>query len=283
MSRNGGGRSGTSGAPVESTVQGAVIRALRELAGLSQEELGAMVNYSRSMISAVELGERAASDDLITALENRLDWHGLLDKLREVTIVGTRPTAYFTDLEAKASRILDWNPLVFPGLLQTVNYARLVINCGKPRALPDSIEADVETRVERQKILAGENAPIGWFVFDESVLYRSFGDNAVMGEQLEHLEKLAVEPNVFIQVLPANAKNHPGMEGPLRVLYFPDAPPTWHTEGWYVGRMSDSAAESDAAITNFDLIRTSALSVDDSLQLIKNVRQERYGKQQQPD
>jgi hypothetical protein len=55
--------------------------------------------------------------------------------------MGTRPTEYFTDLEVKASRIHDWNPLVFPGLLQTVNYARLIINCGKPRARPDSIES----------------------------------------------------------------------------------------------------------------------------------------------
>jgi transcriptional regulator with XRE-family HTH domain len=283
MSRNSGERSRTSGEPVENTVLGAVIRALRELAGLSQAELGKLVNYSGGLISAVELGNKPASDDLISALEDQLDGRGLLEKLRPVTIMGTRPTEYFTDLEAKATRIHDWEPRVFPGLLQTQNYARLIVSCFKPTAKEDVIAADVKVRMERQRILSGESPATAWFVFDESVLYRSFGEDEIMEEQLEHLETLADEPNIFIQVLPAKAKRHPGMEGPLRVLYFQDSPPAWYTEGWHGGRMSDSAAETDTAITNFDLIRVSALSPDESLRLIKNVRQEHYGRERQPD
>lgn len=283
MSRNGGEKSRISGEPVESTVLGAVIRALRELAGLSQAELGKKVNYSAAMISAVERGNKPASDELIASLEGILDGRGLLDKLRTVAVIGTRPTEYFTDSEAKACRIHDWEPRVFPGLLQTENYARLIVSCFKPTAREDVIAADVEARMERQEILSGENPVTAWFVIDESVLYRSFGEDVLMGEQLEHLEILADEPNVFIQVLPAKAARHPGMEGPLRVLYFQDSPPAWYTEGWHGGRMSDSAAETDTAITNFDLIRTSALSPAESLRLIRNVRQERYGRERQLD
>jgi Domain of unknown function (DUF5753) len=74
------------------------------------------------------------------------------------------------------------------------------------------------------------------------------------------------------------------MKGQLRVIYFQDSPPAWYTEGWHGGRMSDLAAETDKAITNFDLIRTSALSPAESMRLIKNVRQELYGGgQRQPD
>ncbi|MGH3969289.1 MAG: Scr1 family TA system antitoxin-like transcriptional regulator, partial [Mycobacterium sp.] len=112
------------------------------------------------------------------------------------------------------------------------------------------------------------------------VLHRSFGDAAVMSEQLEHVEETATKPNIFIQVLPSNVKTNPGIEGPLRVIYFPDAGPAWYTEGWYVGRMSNATAETEAAITNFDLIRASALSPEESVRLIRNVRQERYGSQQ---
>lgn len=78
-----------------------------------------------------------------------------------------------------------------------------------------------------------------------------------MGEQLKHLEEMAVRPNVFVQVLPNSVRNNPGIEGQLRVLHFPDSPPAWYTEGWYAGRMSESPSEVDTAITNFDLIRTS--------------------------
>ena len=283
MSRNGGERSRTSTEPVESTVLGAVIRALRELAGLSQAELGKRMNYSGGLISAVELGNKPASDDLITALENELDGRGLLKKLRPVTFTGgARPTGDFTDLEAKACRIHDWEPLVFPGLLQTKSYARLVISCFKPTAEESVIAADVDARLERQKILSGDDPATAWFIIDESVLYRSFGDVQAMAEQMEHLENAAAKPNIFIQILPFSAANHPGMEGPLRIIYFPDSRPAWYTEGWSVGRMSDSAADSDKAITNFDLIRTSALSPAESLRLIQDVRQERYGREQQP-
>jgi transcriptional regulator with XRE-family HTH domain len=229
VSRNGGERSRTSGEPVESTVLGAVIRALRELAGLSQAELGKKVNYSAAMISAVERGNKPASDELIASLEGILDGRGLLDKLRAVAVIGTRPSEYFSDSEAKASRIHDWEPRVFPGLLQTKNYARLIVSCSKPTARPDSIEADVEARMERQKILSGENPVTAWFILDESVMYRSFGEDMIMGEQLDHVEVLAAEPNIFIQVLPANATRHPGTEGPLRVLHFSDSPPAWYT------------------------------------------------------
>lgn len=283
MSRNGGERSRTSSEPVESTVLGAVIRALRELAGLSQAELGKRMNYSGGLISAVELGNKPASDDLITALENELDGRGLLNKLRAIDVIGTRPTAYFTDSEAKACRIHDWEPRVFPGLLQTKDYARLVVSCFKPTAGEEVIAADVEVRLERQNVLFGESPATAWFVIDESVLYRSFGNAGVMREQLEFLENAAAKPNVFIQVLPFNAANHPGMEGPLRVIYFPDSAPAWYTEGWSVGRMSDAAAETDTAITNFDLIRAAALPPMESLQLIRDVRQERYGREQQPN
>jgi transcriptional regulator with XRE-family HTH domain len=283
VSRNGGERSRTSGEPVESTVLGAVIRALRELAGLSQAELGKRMNYSGGLISAVELGNKPASDELITALESHLDGRGLLQKLRPVTFTGgARATGDFTDLEAKACRIHDWEPLVFPGLLQTKSYARLVISCFKPTAEESVIAADVDTRLERQNILSGDEPATAWFIIDESVLYRSFGDVQAMEEQMEHLENAAAKPNIFIQVLPFSASNHPGMEGPLRIIYFPDSRPAWYTEGWSVGRMSDSAAETDKAITNFDLIRTSALSPAESLRLIRDVRQERYGRERQP-
>jgi transcriptional regulator with XRE-family HTH domain len=278
VGRGGGERSRASGEPVESTVLGAVIRALRELAGLSQAELGKRMNYSGGLISAVELGNKPASDDLIAALESHLDARGLLYKLRPVTLTGARPTAYFTDLEAKACRIYDWEPRVIPGLLQTADYARLMISAGKPFASDASIKADIEARTERQRILHSENPPTAWFVIDESVLYRSFGDAAVMGEQLKHLEEVAAQSNVFIQILPSTVRSNPGIEGPLRVLHFPGSPPAWYTEGWYAGRMSESSSEVDAAITNFDLIRTSALSVIDSIEEIRKVRAEQYGR-----
>ena len=64
---------------------------------------------------------------------------------------------------------------------------------------------------------------MAWFVLDESVLHRPLGSSYVMRNQLIKLEKMAEQTNVVIQVMPFNATEHPGAEGPLRILEFSDS------------------------------------------------------------
>jgi len=95
-------------------------------------------------------------------------------------------------------------------------------------------------------------------------------------DQLIKLEKLAEQTNIILQVMPFNATEHPGVEGPLRILEFLESPPIWYTEGWYSGRMAETKAEVSSAMTCFDLIRASALPLSESLRMIAQARCSKY-------
>jgi hypothetical protein len=112
-------------------------------------------------------------------------------------------------------------------------------------------------------------------VFDEAVLYRPFGGQKTMHEQLESILEMAACPRTFVQVVRYSSVNHPGVEGPLRVLFYPDAPPLAYTESRYTGRTSGT--DADDAATNFDLIRGAAMSSADSIEFICTVKEEIHG------
>jgi hypothetical protein len=97
-----------------------------------------------------------------------------------------------------------------------------------------------------------------------------------MREQLLKLENLAERPNINLQVMPFTVTEHPGSDGPLRVIDFSAKPSVWLTEGPRSGRMSDDRAEVIQALTSLNLIRAAALSVNDSVQFIRHVRESRY-------
>lgn len=176
----------------------------------------------------------------------------------------------------QASKIHDWEPRIFPGLLQTPAYARAVACAALPLASEQEREEWVAKRIERQAILGKKGRPRSWFVIDEAVLYRPHGGKEVMREQLLSLEAQADAPNLIVQIMPFSAVRHPGLEGPLRIMEFPDKPAQWYTESWSSGKMTDAKDEVSAALTYFDLIRASAVSPEQSLELIANTRSARY-------
>jgi Domain of unknown function (DUF5753) len=192
----------------------------------------------------------------------------------------TTDSSYSTELhvaqEADAIRIHDWESRICPGLLQTSQYARAVIRAALPREREETIDQAVSVRMNRQSILGGENPPILWFVIDEAVLCKPYGGRQVMRDQLLKLEEQADHPNIVIQIMPFSAVRHPGLEGPLRIMEFRENPPIWYTEGWSSGRMTEAKDEVLAAVANFDLIRASALSPEQSAEFIASVRGSRY-------
>jgi transcriptional regulator with XRE-family HTH domain len=259
-------------------VFGSVLRTLREQAGLSQRELAARVFCSASLISAIELGAKPAKLDLVERIDGELNAHGVLLKVWPITTAGGYASwfAYVAELEKEASKIHEWELRTIPGLLQTADYARALMRAVRPRDSDEKIENSVNLRVDRQEIFARENPPMAWFVLCESILHRPFGGSRVMRNQLIKLEKMVEQTSIVIQVMPFNATEHPGVEGPLRILEFLDSPPVWYTEGWYSGRMAETKDEVSIAMTCFDLIRASAMPPGESLQMIAQARCSKY-------
>jgi transcriptional regulator with XRE-family HTH domain len=277
----------TGGIAVETdpiSVFGNVLRALRERARLSQKQLADMVFCSASMISAIETGAKRAQLDLVQRIDEALKAGGALIHVWPITAEGTYPSwfAQIAELEAEAIKIHEWEMRYIPGLLQTADYARAVMYSNRPRPAKsgdddESIERDVTTRMERQEILTRDDPPRAWFIIEESVLYRPFGNSAAMAKQLEHLESMAELANVIIQVLPLEATGHSGSEGPLKIIEFSGAPPIGYTEGRWSGRIIESGSEFALAMSHFDLIRASALPPGKSIERVSEIRSDKYG------
>ena len=113
--------------------------------------------------------------------------------------------AKWADIEARASLIRWFEPLLVPGLLQVESYARAVL-AWKPDSA--SAEANLKTRLARQSVVDRAELRV---VILGSVLNREVGDASVMCEQMKHLLAVGSRPSVMIQIVP----DIPGVAGAL--------------------------------------------------------------------
>jgi transcriptional regulator with XRE-family HTH domain len=263
---------------VESAVRvfGQVVKRHRERAKLTQKQLAALVFCSDSLISGIETGTKPAKVDLVERIDTELKADGVILAVYPLTGLGGYASQFVASQEAEATKISDWESKFVPGLVQTAEYARAVMRAARPRDTDESIEADVQARINRQELFNRNDPPMVWIVIDESTLYRPFGGKDVMRGQLVRLEKTAMMPSVVIQVMRFSAVDHPGNEGSLRLISFSDSPTICYNETWNTGRMTEDPSEVSAAMTYFDLIRASAMSPGQSMRFIETVRAKRY-------
>ncbi|MCW2931634.1 MAG: hypothetical protein JWM19_2596 [Actinomycetia bacterium] len=250
------------------------MRRLRTRAGMTQTQLAAAALSSKSTISNVENGITTVKLDLITRVDQALEADGWLIEIWSLSSSGSFSSAAIAEAEKKAKCICDWEFRNVPGLLQTLDYMRAFMRAG--RATPEQIDKESGIRLNRQQVAFSPTLDSAWFVIDESVFYRPYGGREAMREQLIRLEQATELPNVFIQIMPYGATNHPGGEGPLRVIEYSDKPAIWYTEGWYSGRLTDDKDEVSAAVTNFNIIRASAMPPGESASFVATVRGSRY-------
>jgi hypothetical protein len=109
----------------------------------------------------------------------------------------------WTEEVDSASSLRDWCPSIITGLLQTEDYARVLLSV-HPDVTDDVVSTRLAGRMARQKRLFARDVPT-LFLIDQLALYRLFGSPEIMAEQLEHLVMMASRPRVTIQVIPAVA------------------------------------------------------------------------------
>ena len=214
----------------------AQLRRLRERADLTGDQAAELLGWSGSKISRIEthrIGVKPADLRKLFDLYRVDPAHReqIQALLREAaasswleSVTAGFPADYATYLyaEAEADAVWIWDPLIVPGLIQTDAYARAVLaGYGEMFKLPPGdAERRIEIRRLRQNQLLDRHPLLRLsVVIDESTLYRKFGDNAVMREQLLRLEELTALPNVTLQVLPL-AGAHPIGTGAFSYLHF---------------------------------------------------------------
>jgi transcriptional regulator with XRE-family HTH domain len=214
----------------------AELRRLRERADLTGDQAAELLGWSGSKISRIEthrIGVKPADLRKLFDLYRVDPAHReqIQALLREAaasswleSVTAGFPADYATYLyaEAEADAVWIWDPLIVPGLIQTDAYARAVLaGYGEMFKLPPGdAERRIDIRRLRQNQLLDRHPLLRLsVVIDESTLYRKFGDNVVMREQLLRLEELTALPNLTLQVLPL-AGTHPIGTGAFSYLHF---------------------------------------------------------------
>ncbi len=209
---------------------GALLKALRTEKGWTAEQVAERLLVSPSKISRLENGHRGTSARDIRDLCNL---YGVDDGERQRLLQLARegkqrawwqplglPYSTYVGLEEAATSISDYGLSVVPGLLQTADYARTVVEAAVPKWVPEVVEQRVEGRMTRQQLLIRENAPHFEAVVDESVLHRTVGSPAIMRAQLERLLELSELPSVTLRVIPYGAGVLPGGNNKFIILSF---------------------------------------------------------------
>lgn len=247
------------------------LRAMRKHAGLTREELGDRIGYSGSTIGSIESMHRVPTRDQARRLDEAFGLPGIFarleDRLHGVPFsAGFRP---FHPYEAEAAALRMFQHVLIPGLLQTEDYARAILET-HPNTSDEEVGERVTARLARQAILDREDppAPVLWVLLDENVLHRQVGGPKVMQYQLGHLAGMARRPNIAVQVLPRD-RPHPGLLGAFVIAELRDSAAIVYLENAHDGQTIEDAATVTHMTLMFDALRVEALPGSASLNLIE--------------
>lgn len=256
--------------------------------GLSTEEVAVRMEMSSSALNRVELGGSIN----IHALRSLLDLFGVpYDRWPEYENMlragaergwwhafGLKDQGY-VPLEADATLVRDYNPLVLPGLLQTADYAKELFTASGERRSDEKLRNAIAVRMIRQKRLTSTEDPIELIaVIPESLLHQRIGSLKLMAKQLANLLKVASLDTVTLQVIPHEIGAHPAMSGMFTLLSFGDLgePDVVYIEHAVGAVNSDKEALVELATLKFEQLRAVALSPEDSVTLIRGIAERQY-------
>ncbi|MGY1897164.1 helix-turn-helix domain-containing protein [Nocardia gipuzkoensis] len=263
---------------------GGRLRQLREGCGISREAAGDAIRGSHAKISRLELGRTGFKE---RDLRDLLSLYGVVDPAERETYFELARRAndpgwwqHYSDLlpawfetylglEQAATTIRTYEAQFVPGLLQTADYARAVIQLGNS----DETERRVAIRMRRQEILDRVAAATLWAVIDENALRRPVGGMEVLREQIEHLLVMADRPSIRIQVLPYSAGGHSAAGGPFSILRFPEPElaDIVYTEQLTSSLYFDKQRDVELYMSVMNRLSVEALSPVDSVRFLRDL------------
>ncbi|MEU0074678.1 helix-turn-helix transcriptional regulator [Streptomyces sp. NPDC006332] len=268
---------------------GQELRRLRELKGMTAEEVAERLLVSQSKISRLENGRRSISQrdvrDLcgVYEVEDQRIVESLMQMAKDSRqqgwwhAFGDIPYSVYIGLETDAESLRVYEPQIITGLLQTRAYAEAIIRGGSPETSDTEIDKRAQVRLRRQDRIATAGEPLRlWVVLDEAALRRVVGSRQVMREQLEYLAEVSQRPHITVQVLPFEVGAHPGINGQYSILEFADAADSSvvYMEGVTSDLYLEKAQDVQKYTVMYEHLRAQALNVDQSRQLIEDVAKE---------
>jgi len=206
---------------------GRALRRLREAAGMSQEEVGRPLRFSKSKMSRIEQGYIPGYNDFLALLDrcgvivsDYEQYVRMFDYAKEKgwwQAFGLEARG-FVGVEAEASIIRTYQLGFVPGLLQTEAYMHATFAGARNPFEGDRLATEVAVRLRRQRRLVEDPLLSLHAIIDETALRRQPCDR----EQLDHIAAMAALPNVTVQVIPASSGSHDGLYSNFIVVGFPD-------------------------------------------------------------
>lgn len=266
---------------------GMELRQYRERAHLSLEKVGDVLGWSPNTMSRLERGLRPdTTTDEVSAILAAIGVTGPdRDRLMRMAIgyseqgwwennnanLSDQARTYLK-FETKATRIVDVEPLLVPGLLQTADYCRALLTAfGVDQS---QITGRIARRLGRQELLTRPNAPQMVFLVSELALRQPLGGYTTMARQVRHLAEESERRHVSVQVIPTSVVAHPGLRGAFVVLEFADEPPVVFIEGLMSGMFPENPDEIAAYRLEADRLTDLVLAEQESQELLRAIAED---------
>ncbi|MFI0227200.1 helix-turn-helix domain-containing protein [Streptomyces lydicus] len=252
------------------------LRSLRTRRGDSLRQLGERLGWDWSLFGKMEKGETLGGPEMVQALDQYHGTPGMLLALWELAVSDQtqfreRYRRYMA-LEAEATSLWHFAVSVLPGLLQTPGYAREVLAAGGLKA--EELDQQVEARMGRRELLAGEDAPPFRTILSEAVLRTPLRDAGEWRRQLEYLGEVGERAGVTIHVLPQSAGLHGLMGAAVMFLRLPDGRTVAYTENGYRGELIEENGPVERLQRAYDAVRDLALTPAESRRFVLRMLEE---------
>ncbi|MFJ5773044.1 helix-turn-helix domain-containing protein [Streptomyces sp. NPDC093094] len=278
---------------VGQVVLGKRLQELREAAGLKREEAARVLHVAPATVRRMEMAEVSLKIPYVQVL---LETYGVAQEEARAFLglaeEANRPGwwqryhdvlpdwfSLYVSLEGAARLIRSYEPHFVPGLLQTEDYARAVLDAGTiGQTGSETVERHVSLRMERQRLLERTDPPHLWVIMDETVLRRPVCSRAeVMRDQLDRLLEVAELDRVTLQVAEFASGPHPGTYAPFSLFRFaePELPDMVFTEYLTGALYLDSRREVSAHLEVLDHVTAHAASARHTKKILQEYR-ERY-------
>jgi hypothetical protein len=229
------------------------------------------------MLSKIERAARPTKRDTAEQLDRLFGTDGaLLRSWSDATRRTVEPNWFrqVNELESRAVAITAYHSHLIPGVLQTTDYARVILASGRALDTEEQIEAWLRLRAKRVERILKRGDPALTTIIPEHVLRMCVGGPEVMAAQLAHIADLAESNAVQLCVLPESVGTVVGASvGPFRLIEFPDRLPVLYVESATEDGVIDLPREVQRFIRVTATLTAWSASPGGSLALLRKIRE----------
>ncbi|MHC0429727.1 helix-turn-helix domain-containing protein [Streptomyces sp. O3] len=256
---------------------GAVHKALRDAANLTQEEYAPRVRYSAAYIAKIEQGKRFPPGDLPERATEALG--PLAAKVLAAAARSLRRKAglaswflQWAGIEEEAITLYAYECRGIPGMLQPEPYIRAIFDRRLPPVTEERLEQEVAARLDRQKLISQRPNTAFSFVIEQAVLERGVGGDSVTRSVVDHLLRVGSQRNVEIQIMPLRQDDHAGIDGQMYLAERPDHQWVGYTEGQRSSSLITTSVDVSVLLQRYGKLRSQALDCRATVSLLEQMR-----------